>query len=193
MTVFEDFGREVVISGNRLAAASMMQFGGPSGGSHAFEFAWGEFREYGFGDGVGTTCPCGNESLVGTTAGCTNSRGAGARLTPLVGSSASPDELVMSACNLIPGQPALLFTGESELLGGWPLFDGSRVAGGFLVRRGIETPDSSGFARWGPGIGVSGGGWLPGMTRYFQVWYRDPAGPCGSGANLTNGVEVTFH
>ena len=32
----------------------------------------------------------------------------------------------------------------------------------------------------------------PGQTWYFQGWYRDPAGPCGSGFNLTNGIEVTF-
>ena len=37
------------------------------------------------------------------------------------------------------------------------------------------------------------GGWSSGDTRYFQVWYRDPiGGPCGSGFNLTSGVEATF-
>ena len=32
-----------------------------------------------------------------------------------------------------------------------------------------------------------------GGTRYFQSWFRDPAGPCGSGFNLSNAMEVTFY
>jgi len=32
---------------------------------------------------------------------------------------------------------------------------------------------------------------VPGdVLRRFQVWYRDLVGPCGSGFNPTNGVEV---
>ena len=33
---------------------------------------------------------------------------------------------------------------------------------------------------------------MPGDTWHFQRWYRDPAGPCGSGFNLTNGLALTF-
>jgi hypothetical protein len=31
-----------------------------------------------------------------------------------------------------------------------------------------------------------------GDTWYFQAWYRDANGPCGSGFNLSNGVQVDF-
>lgn len=31
-----------------------------------------------------------------------------------------------------------------------------------------------------------------GTTRYFQDWYRDIAGPGGTGFNLSNGLRVTF-
>ncbi|NJN69523.1 MAG: hypothetical protein HC801_04020 [Nitrospira sp.] len=33
----------------------------------------------------------------------------------------------------------------------------------------------------------------PGVTNYFQYWYRNPFGPCpGLSANTTNGVCVTW-
>ncbi len=59
------------------------------------------------------------------------------------------------------------------------------------MRLGIQVPDANGDASWGPGLGAQGG-WNAGDVRRFQGWYRDPAGPCGFGFNLTNGVEVTF-
>jgi hypothetical protein len=31
-----------------------------------------------------------------------------------------------------------------------------------------------------------------GGTRAYQAWYRNNGGPCGSGFNLTNGVQVTW-
>ncbi len=31
-----------------------------------------------------------------------------------------------------------------------------------------------------------------GETWYFQGWYRDPMGPCGTAFNLSNGLAVTF-
>jgi hypothetical protein len=33
---------------------------------------------------------------------------------------------------------------------------------------------------------------LPGTTFHFQGWYRDPAGPCGTGKNMSNAVRVIF-
>ncbi|MCP3919549.1 MAG: hypothetical protein GY711_28770 [bacterium] len=39
---------------------------------------------------------------------------------------------------------------------------------------------------------LAGGTWGAGETRFFRVHYRDHLGPCGTGANLTNGVQVTF-
>jgi len=31
-----------------------------------------------------------------------------------------------------------------------------------------------------------------GDTWYFQTFYRDSSGPCASGENLTNNVEIAF-
>jgi hypothetical protein len=145
-----------------------------------------------FCDGSGALPPCGN--AAGPDEGCANSTGGGARLTAFGSSSASADTLVFQAANLLPGQPALLFVGNNSLGGGngIPFGDGLRCAGNSVVRLGVAFPDSAGAATWGPGLGVAGG-WGQGDTRRFQSWYRDPgASPCGSGFNLTHGVELTF-
>lgn len=39
---------------------------------------------------------------------------------------------------------------------------------------------------------LDAGGIAPGVTRYFQFWYRDGALPGGTGFNSTNGLQVTF-
>ena len=33
---------------------------------------------------------------------------------------------------------------------------------------------------------------LAGSTWYFQVWYRDPAGPLGNGYNLSSSLGISF-
>jgi hypothetical protein len=52
--------------------------------------------------------------------------------------------------------------------------------------------DATGGASWPAGLSASGG-WEAGDTRFFQCWYRDPAGgPCGQGFNTTQGLRVIF-
>jgi hypothetical protein len=141
---------------------------------------------YCFGNG----CPCGNDS---PSAGCANSSGGGGLLTATGSDSATTDDLGFTATNLLPGQPALLFSADLALNNGnGRLFgDGLRCAGINLVRHGTQVPDASGTASWGGGlIGAHGG--QSGDVRRWQTWYRDPSGPCQSGFNLTNAIELTY-
>jgi len=147
---------------------------------------------YCFGDGSGTTCPCGN--FGGSGEGCANSSGSGAYFFSTGSPSVSADDLGFDAFNLLPGQPALLFVGENQVNGGNGVVfgDGLRCAGFNVVRLGVRVPDGNGQASWGPGMGAQGG-WSAGDTRNFQVWYRDPGGsPCGAGFNLSHGLSVVF-
>ena len=102
--------------------------------------------------------------------------------------------MVFGATQLPAGQPALLFAGLNQVQGGNGAHfgDGLRCAGGAVKRLGIVAASASGNAQWGPGL-LQPAGWLPGDTRRFQVWYRDPSGsPCGNAFNLTNGYELSF-
>jgi hypothetical protein len=147
---------------------------------------------YCFGDGSGTTCPCGNPGAAGE--GCANSSGAGGLLSSSGTNSVSVDDLLFEGSQLLPGQPALLFGGLNQVNSGAGILfgDGLRCAGGNIVRLGVRVPNASGQATWGPGLAASAA-YVSGDTRNFQGWYRDPAGsPCGTAFNLTNGISVTF-
>ncbi len=134
--------------------------------------------------------PCGNAGASGE--GCANSSGAGATLTMDGSGSVSQNDTTLQATNLLPGQPALLYSADNAINGGAgiPFGDGLRCTGGNLLRHGVAFPDATGTANWGPGVS---GGWGAGDTRNFQVWYRDPVGgPCSNGFNLTNGMTGNF-
>jgi hypothetical protein len=103
--------------------------------------------------------------------------------------SSSTDDLVLLGRDLPPGQAALLFHGTTSLQ--VPFGDGLRCAGGSIRRAGIRFADGTGAAAWGPGLNGSTQ-WSMGDTRYFQGWFRDPGGPCGSGFNLTQALELVF-
>jgi hypothetical protein len=140
---------------------------------------------------------CGNEDLA---AGCANSTGSGALLSQGGGSvSVSADDLVLSAVQLPPNKSGLFFMGgaPTEL----PFNDGRLcVAPGNvgIFRYQPQSSGPTGTLTLGPGIVAysqkfaPGGNIQAGSTWHFQAWYRDPTGPCGYGANLSNAARVTF-
>lgn len=188
----EELGTGVALSGNWAAAGAFgdNSAGAFTGAAYVFELFPG--TPYCFGDGTGAICPCGN--FAGAGEGCLNSSGRGALLTAVGSTSVSSDDLVMGASGLIPGQPALLFSAANAINSGngIPFGDGLRCAGGGIKRLGVRVPDAQGQTSWGPALSGAGG-WVAGDVRRFQAWYRDPSGsPCGSGFNLSNGVEISF-
>jgi hypothetical protein len=162
-----------------------------SGAVYTFEFC-PDARQFGW---CISGAPCANPDK---NAGCVNSTGVGATLGAAGSSSVVFDELRLEARKLQPDKSALLFMGAG--VGQAPLGDGLRVVTPGtrgLHRFGVLQSDAEGAALRTNIISHSqsfppAGRIQAGSTWNFQVWYRDPAGPCGSGANLTNAVEVLF-
>ena len=149
----------------------------------------GPIQPFGFGDGTLRPCPCDNDSEPDTGEGCRNSTGSGARLTGSGSASLGANDLVLLASQLPPGKPTQLFIGRNRLLG-LPFGDGLRLVTVPFIRIPIRMASPVGEVTWS-GLHATGF-WGAGDTRYFQAFYRDPSGPCGSGFNLTSALQITF-
>jgi hypothetical protein len=149
-----------------------------------------------FGDGSGTACPCGNNSAVGSGAGCLNSLGNGAVAGTSGNASLSSDTLVLAGTGM-PNSSALYFQGTSQQsAGAGSVFgDGLRCASGTVIRLGtkLNAAGASQYPEAGDSsISVHGAIGAPG-TRTYQIWYRNAAAFCASETfNLSNGLEVTW-
>lgn len=144
-------------------------------------------QSYCYGE-LDSLCPCGNSAAPGQ--GCRNSTGQGAALHAVGTTSIAADDLLFVGEMMPPNTPVLLFYGEDPV-GPIPFGDGLRCAGTNVVRIGTKITDGWGVAQWGSGLAGSLG-WSPGDVIFAQDWYRDPAGPCGSGFNLSNGLKIEF-
>ncbi len=177
-----------------------IQSGGPIT-THGYEFdrvhietpSVDVFTALCFGDGAGTSCPCGNEDSSGSS-GCSNSTGAGSTLGASGSDSVAAGDLVLEAAGAIPGQPGLFFQGENFVNSGNGVIfgDGLRCCGGNVVRLQVVVPDAGGAASTSVDVPADGGV-AAGDTRCYQYWYRDPSGgPCGAGFNLSNAAQVDW-
>lgn len=152
-------------------------------------------------EGDQSDCPCGNVNLSGT-GGCANSTGGGAVLTSSGSTSIAADDLVLELSGVPPGAMTLFIA--SQGIRRVPLLSGLLCVGGngnkFYRYLPFGNADGQGIAMRGPGlIAYSCSGALApgscimaGQTWYFQAYYRDPNDPCGTGANLSNGLCGTF-
>lgn len=156
---------------------------------------------YCFGDGVAPfpPCPCGNQVAAGAGTGCRNSSGVGARLQGIGLQQVSNDQLVLSVSGMPQsGQLACLFIqGDAQINGGFgaPFFDGLLCAGGAVLRIGVKvTSNGSNTYPQAGDLPVHLKGAIPavGAVRYYQAWYRDVIGPCGTRTNISNGIRVIW-
>lgn len=142
------------------------------------------------GGALNASCPCGNGG--GLHRGCANSTGEGALLRGAGAPSISAESLRLYATGLPAAVPTLFFEGSAQANA--PFGDGRLCVGGTTIRLGTKTsvqhdavyPDH-GDGRISTLTMVSAG-----TTSYYQALYRDVAGPCHSGFNLSNGWSATW-
>ena len=104
--------------------------------------------------------------------------------------------MVITASNLPLGQNAIFFMGMGSVQ--LPLGDGLRCVGGQIFRYAVVST-GAGSVELGPGIVAyteanftPGGQIEAGDSWGFQLWHRDPPGPCGEGSNLSPEYRVSF-
>ena len=150
---------------------------------------------YGFCDPPLASCGNGYHN-----AGCANETGSGALLAASGTSRIGADDLVLTATQMPPFKPGLVFMGPGRqaLPSGNGLIT---VAAGTvgLHRFPARVSDANGVLTQGPGNAAHSSAFFPiaahiqpGQTWNFQCFYRDPFGPCGSTYNFSNGFAVTF-
>jgi hypothetical protein len=144
-----------------------------------------------------TGCPCGNNDAEG---GCANSTQVGTLLGGAGTASVAADDLVLTATQMPANKLGRFYMGISSTQ--VPFGDGLLCAGsgGYGIQRFPQmSSGSQGMNQLGPGIvAFSHANFSPlahiqpGWTWHFQVWHRDPTGPCGGTINTSNAYVVTF-
>ncbi|MCB9915166.1 MAG: choice-of-anchor B family protein [Planctomycetes bacterium] len=142
---------------------------------------------------VEALCGCG---VAPGCAAAPNSSGSGCVLSASGAPALGLNDLVLEASGGVPGQFGVYFYGAAPAAA--PFGDGTLCVGGATYR--LQPPvafDAAGHgsraldltaapAAAGPGAITAG------STHVFQLWYRDPQGPGGSGFNLSSSLVVDF-
>lgn len=141
---------------------------------------------------LASDAPCANTG--GLDQGCANSTGSGSSITSTgvaVSQSSSPpiSTLTLHANNLptTPQTVGIFIEGSNILSPQVPFGDGLRCIG-HIKRLGVvftSTGEAS-YTPFGNDIPANPG------YKYYQLWYRDPLGPCASSFNLTNAIAVDW-
>ena len=143
------------------------------------------------GDGEDPGCPCGNDKDNGE--GCENSVGEGARLRGAGTASIAAGDAVLTSDRLPPNKSGIFFMGSNLLNGGIGNWFGDGLLCTTPVKRfAVQNSGQNGVITLSDPASLAPGQIAPGSKRYFQAWYRDPGGPCGSGWNTSNAFVITF-
>jgi hypothetical protein len=128
--------------------------------------------------------------------GAPNSAGPGTTMGSLGTTSVSSNAFTLTSSGSPAHKNGFFFYGSQSTQ--IPLGDGFRCVAGSLFRLGPALPtDNAGFVSrfvdmTVPPAGSGPGQITPGSVKYFQWYYRDGAGPGGSGFNLSDGLRVEF-
>lgn len=146
----------------------------------------------------GVGCPCGNDD---PSAGCRNSTGHGALLDGSGSNLVGADDLVLTCTGLPANSIGLFFMAPGQQASPPALSDGLLCTDPGpldpfmqgIVRLGVRYAEGAGAISFGPGVVARVGNVVQaGTTRSFQVWYRNPPGPCMTRGNTSNGYAVVF-
>ena len=157
-----------------------------------------------FGDGSGAACGCGNNG--DGTGGCNNSLNTGGAILAVDGAASIGSDTLNLIATRTTNQPGIFFQGDNEIPmtgGGLTFGDGIRCCGNNVIRCGTWSPagnttDTASGNNIGGNtppisdIGPNATMLMPGDTKCYQWWYRDPSGPCGGSFNLSNAQLVMW-
>lgn len=140
-----------------------------------------------FGDSQLAICPCLNGTQAGQ--GCENSTGVGGVLTYTGTASVAADDLHLYGYQCRQLQTGVFLQGGA--LAALSFRDGILCVAPPTLRLEFVQTDFVGQATSTVSL-VNAGNNVPGITRYYQLWFRDPGGPCGAGSNLTSALRVVW-
>jgi hypothetical protein len=96
------------------------------------------------------------------------------------------EEFIVQIRYAVPNAPSLLFSGVNGIQ--LPFLGGYRLVGGDIQRHGAKVLSQAGAAGFDLGVAPS----QAGSTRFYQVWFRDPAHLDGTGVGLSPGLRVDY-
>ena len=88
--------------------------------------------------------------------------------------------------NAVPGKPVIALWSDKPAL--TPFVMASLYLGSPIHRLNGQVLDANGATSYGINLDAS----LLGVTRDFQFWFRDPQQLDGTGAGLSNALQVRF-
>ncbi|MBI5433350.1 MAG: hypothetical protein HZA52_11025 [Planctomycetes bacterium] len=185
-----EFGTVALDDDTAIIGAPFWLSPGPSEGA-AFAFGLAG-KPFGF---CASGSPCANDYATGGCAYSTTT-GLGGRLLGWGSSSVASDDLRLVGYQLNANTSGILVlsaTGQAPFVSG----NGLSVLCSPSHRFAL-TPATNGVIDYGPGLVALtfqrfGIAITPGQTWHYQMWFRNPAGPCtGEVHNWTNGYAVTY-